>query len=331
MRRRIGPVFGRLCSKTIAVAIVIGSPTGAAWPYAPIPPFSINDPGFSMNDPEPIGARPGGDPGALVQVKSAELLSDVFDRAGYRLDGVRRHGEVPRLFLVSLPRDLREIRAPSHRKVMFIKTALPLILLINERIERERMRIQILRTVVGTGAEVAAGDAAWLKAIAERHGLARLDFDELLRRVDIIPPSLALAQGAEETGWGTSRFAHEGNALFGQRIFGGKGGLVPHRRDKGKTFKVRAFDDLIEGVRAYAHNLNTFAAYEGFRRAREALREAGRPLVGAELAETLGNYSERRESYIDTIQLIIRANALGMFDKARLGDASPRPVFWPDA
>jgi Bax protein len=297
---------------------------GAAWSYAPVPPFS-------MSDPDPAGPRPVGEPGALVQVKSAESLSEMFDRAGYRLDGVRRHGEVPRLFLVSLPRDLREIRAPSHRKIMFIKTALPLILLVNERIERDRMRIQILRTLIGAGVEIRADDAAWLMAIAERQGLARLDFDELLRRVDIIPPSLALAQGAEETGWGTSRFAHEGNALFGQRIFGDKGGLVPLRRDKGKTFKVRAFEDLIEGVRAYAKNLNTFAAYEDFRRARETLRVAGRPLVGIELAKSLKNYSERRESYIDTIRLIIRANALGMFDKARLDDALPRVVFSPDA
>ena len=324
MRRRFWSSFGRFCSTATGAAMVIGSTAGAALSYAPLPPFSINYPEWTM-------VRQGGDPGALVQVKSTELLSDVFDRAGYRLDGVRRHGEVPRLFLVSLPGDLRKIRAPSHRKIMFIKTALPLILLANERIERDRMRIQILRTLIGAGVEIAADDAAWLTAIAERHELARIDFDELLRRVDIIPPSLALAQGAEETGWGTSRFAHEGNALFGQRIFGGKGGLVPHRRDKGKTFKVRAFEDLIEGVKAYAHNLNTFAAYEEFRRAREALREAGLPLIGTELANTLENYSERREAYIDTIRLIIRANSLGMFDKARLGDALPRPVVSPDA
>ena len=324
MRRRFWPSFGRFCSTTTGVAMVIGLMAGAALSYAPIPPFSIDDPERTMG-------RQRGEPGALVQVKSTELLSDVFDRAGYRLDGVRRHGEVPRLFLVSLPGDLREIRAPSHRKIMFIKTALPLILLANERIERDRMRIQILRTLIGAGVEIAADDAAWLTTIAERNELALIDFDELLRRVDIIPPSLALAQGAEETGWGTSRFAHEGNALFGQRIFGGKGGLVPHRRDKGKTFKVRAFEDLIEGVKAYAHNLNTFAAYEEFRRAREALREAGLPLIGSELAKTLENYSERREAYIDTIRLIIRANALGMFDKARLGDALPRRAVSPDA
>lgn len=324
MRRRLWLSFGRICSTAIGTALVIGSTAGAALSYAPTPPISI--------DKTKLTAVPHGDgPVAPLQVKSTELLSDAFDRAGYRLDGVRRHGEVPRLFLVSLPGDLREIRTPSDRKIMFIKTALPLILLVNEQIERDRMKIQILRTLIGAGVEIAADDGAWLTAIAERHELARIDFDELLRRVDIIPPSLALAQGAEETGWGTSRFAHEGNALFGQRIFGGKGGLVPYQREKGETFKVRAFEDLIEGVKAYVHNLNTFTAYGEFRRTREALREAGQPLVGTVLASTLENYSERRQAYIDAIRLIIRANSLGMFDKARLGNALPRPVFWPDA
>jgi Bax protein len=288
-------------------------------------------PHITVEDVDFTAAPEADDTGGLVEAHSTQLLSSVFERAGYKLDGVRRHGEVPRLFLVSLPRDLREIPTPSHRKLMFIKTALPLILLVNEQIERDRMKIQILRTLIGAGVEIEAGDAAWLATIARRHGLERVDFDKLLRRVDIIPPSLALAQGAEETGWGTSRFAHEGNALFGQRVYGGKGGIVPRRRDKGETFRVRAFEDLIEGVKAYVHNLNTFEAYKKFRRARVALREAGRPLAGSALAATLENYSERREAYIETIRLIIRANALDMFDKARLGDARPRPVFWPDA
>ncbi len=161
MRRRFRPWSGRVCGTALGVAMVVGVTAGAALSYAPMPPFSIND-------PERTAGRQGGDPGALVQVKSAELLSDMFDRAGYRLDGVRRHGEVPRLFLVRLPGDLRNIRAPSHRKIMFIKTALPLILLVNERIERDRMKIQILRTLIGAGVEITADDAAWLAAIAER-------------------------------------------------------------------------------------------------------------------------------------------------------------------
>ena len=320
MRKKFGPSFGRICRTATGVAIIMSLSASLTLSRALAPSSSINGPGITL--------VPQGN--GLVQVKSTELLYKVFHRAGYRLDGVRRHGEVPRLFLVSLPGDLRKIRAPSHRKIMFIKTTLPLILLVNEQIERDRMRIQFLRALIGAGVEFTPDDAAWLNAIAEYHGLLRIDFDELLRRVDIVPTSLALAQSATETGWGTSRFAHEGNALFGQRIFGGKGGLVPRRRDKGKTFKVRSFDDLIEGVKAYVHNLNTFAAYEEFRRAREAMRDGGLRLVGTVLAKTLENYSERRGAYIDTIQLIIRANELGMFDKARLVDALPGPVSSPD-
>jgi Bax protein len=317
-------MFGRLFVGATAAALGLGMASGAVLSYAPIPPFTFID-------SDRTAARPGGNPGGRVRVNSAEGLSNVFEQAGYRLDGVRRHGEVPRLFLVRLPLDLREIRAPSHRKNVFIKMTLPLILLVNERIMRDRMRIHILRTLIESRVEIPQDDVAWLARTSERYGLARLDFDALLRRVDVIPPSLALAQGAEETGWGTSRFAHEGNALFGQRMFGGKGGLVPRRRDKGKTFKVRAFEELVEGVRAYAHNLNTFGAYEEFRRARETRREAGQPLIGTELARALENYSERRESYIDTIRLIIRSNALHLFDKARLDAPSPGHLLSPDA
>jgi len=323
MRGRMIFCLKNACLAAGGIALVLGV-AGAARAYGPVPHISIEESHLTA-------APDAGETGGLVQVNSTQRLNHVFDRAGYRLEGVRQHGEVPRLFLVSLPPDLREIRIPSHRKLMFIKTALPLILLANEQIERDRMKIQILRTMIGAGVEIEPDDAVWLADIAERHGLDQVDFDELLRRVDIIPPSLALAQGAEETGWGTSRFAHEGNALFGQRIYGGKSGIVPRRRDKGETFRVRAFEDLIEGVKAYVHNLNTFEAYDHFHRAREALREAGRPLAGSTLAESLENYSEGRQAYIDTIRLIIRANALDMFDKARLGDAQPRPVFWPDA
>ena len=323
MRKKFGPSFGRICRTATGGAIIMGLSSSMALSHAPAPQFSINDPGITL-------VRQVSSQGELVKVKSTKLLYKVFNRAGYRLDSVRRHGEVPRLFLVSLPGDLRNIEATSHRKIMFIKTTLPLILLVSEQIERDRMRIQFLRALTRAGIKLASDDAEWLNAIAKYHQLSQVDFDELLRRVDIVPTSLALAQSAAETGWGTSRFAHEGNALFGQRIFGGKGGLVPRRRDKGKTFKVRSFDDLIEGVKAYVHNLNTFAAYEEFRRTRETLRSGGLNLIGTELAKTLEYYSERREVYINTIRLIIRANELDMFDKARLVDALPGSFASPD-
>jgi Bax protein len=259
-------------------------------------------------------------PTRIMVVGSTDKLSDVFNRIGYQLDGVRRHGEVPRLFLASLPRDLSTIRVPADRKNMFIKTALPLILHVNELILAERAQIIALKKRLDAGDRIDPEESVWLDQTRERYDLEKLDFAELLRRIDIIPPSLALAQGAEESGWGTSRFAREGNALFGQRIFKGTHGIVPKKRDQGQKHRVRAFSHLIDGVKAYADNLNTHPAYKSMRAARAKIRSTDKVINGTALASTLVKYSERREKYVKTIKIIIRANGFHLFDKARLGD-----------
>jgi len=259
-------------------------------------------------------------PARIMLVGSTDKLSDVFKRIGYQLDGVRHHGEVPRLFLATLPRDLATIRVAADRKNMFIKSALPLILHVNELILAERARIIALKTRLDRGEKLNADETAWLDQTRERYELEKLDFAEMLRRIDIIPPSLALAQGAEESGWGTSRFAREGNALFGQRIFKGTRGIVPKKRDRGQKHRVRAFGHLIDGVKAYADNLNTHPAYKLLRDVRAKMRLAGRVINGTTLASTLVKYSERRQKYVDTIKVIIRVNHFHLYDKARLGD-----------
>jgi Bax protein len=259
-------------------------------------------------------------PTRIVLIGSTDKLSDIFKSIGYQLDGVRRHGEVPRLFLATLPRDLSTIQVPADRKSLFIKSALPLILHVNELILAERAQVIRLRTRLERGEKIGPDDTAWLDQTRERYDLEKLDFAEMLLRMDIIPPSLALAQGAEESGWGTSRFAREGNALFGQRIFKGTHGIVPKKRDQGKIHRVRAFGHLIDGVKAYADNLNTHPAYGLMRDARAKMRVAGKVIDGTALASTLVKYSERREKYVKTIKVIIRANSFHLYDKARLGD-----------
>lgn len=261
-------------------------------------------------------------PNFVKYATPSSRLRDLFDRIGYRLDGVRRHGEVPRFFLASLPEDLALIRQPGERKVMFIKSALPLILYANEQILKDRLLILSLRGKARSGGVLEPDEGAWLMRVAADYGLSKLDFDELLRRVDIIPPSLALAQSAEESGWGTSRFAREGNAMFGQRTWrnNNNNGLVPERRDNGETFAVRAFDLLIDGVKSYTRNLNGHPAYDDFRRAREAQRKSSERLDGYGLAANLTRYSERGADYVEAIRIIIRVNGLRTFDKARLRD-----------
>ena len=321
MRRLAGRVVCSKCVNLILVGllsvILVAAESSAT--YAPVPLFGTAQ-GRHTRATDPA-----------LRVRSTDKLSVVFDRVGYRLERVRRHGEVPRLFLASLPHDMRDVRGPAARKGLFIKTTLPLILHVNELVERKRQRIILLRALLESGIEIDPADATWLQSVRERYGIDRADFDALLRRVDVVPPSLALAQGAEESGWGTSRFAREGNALFGQRVFRGVAGMVPRKREQGKRHRVRAFGDLIDGVKAYVHNLNTHPAYSGFRRARAAMRKQGPKLDGYRLAGALIQYSERREAYIATIRSIIRVNGLGIFDRAWLGDRVSLSAGAPDA
>lgn len=268
----------------------------------------------------------------VLLVGSAGKLSALFKRIGYELDGVRIKGEVPRLFLASLPHDLVSLERPTLRKVMFIKSTLPLVLHVNELIMHDRDRLFYLREQVQNSVPLSYDDQHWLDRTAARYGLEDADFDELLRRVDVIPPSLAIAQAAEESGWGTSRFAREGNALFGQRIYDDEvPGLVPERRTEGVPFKVRAFNHLIDGVKAYMRNLNSHFAYDRFREMRAEMRAEGDTIDGAKLVGTLDRYSERGDAYIATIRTIMRANGLDKFDGVRLGEQIAADDQPPDA
>ena len=138
--------------------------------------------------------------------------------------------------------------------------------------------------------------------------------------VDCHAPSLALAQSAEESGWGTSRVAQEGNALFGQFTWSDDGSLLPNQRGDGLRYRIAVFDQLMDCVKSYALNLNSHPAYDKFRRARAAQRHDDDALDGFALAGTLGPYSERGLAYVRAVRTIIRRNALDVFDHARLGD-----------
>ncbi|MEE8333102.1 MAG: glucosaminidase domain-containing protein [Alphaproteobacteria bacterium] len=258
-------------------------------------------------------------------------LTALFERIGYRMDLVLARGEVPRLFMSTLPDDLTAFRPAAQRKLVFIKAALPLILHVNELILHDRARLTVLRDRHRRKLAMSVADDAWFLALADKYGLDKPDFDALLQRVDIIPPSLALAQSAEESGWGTSRFAREGNALFGQRTWKDKPGIVPHERAEGEKYRVRAFGHLIDGVKSYAHNLNSHYAYDEFRRLRADLRAEGNTIDGVRLAGMLKGYSERGTDYIRTLHTIMRVNRLPMLDTVRLGDRIEMPPLGPDA
>ena len=246
-----------------------------------------------------------------VEVGSAAALEELFSAEDY--DWPPSSGaSVPRLALTSLPEDLGD-RAVQHKKSLFMRSLLPLVLAENRRLRAERA---FLRELFHAGlAQASSRDWERAEQLKEQFrvsgdltqpGVQRL----LLSRVDVVPPSLALAQAAIETGWGTSRFALQGNSLFGQWTWQQDAGIAPAQRDEGANHAVRAFPTLRGSVRAYFHNLNTNSAYKSFRAMRARMRAAGEPLDPIVLADGLKQYSQRGGDYVAELKSMISGNGL---------------------
>lgn len=263
----------------------------------------------------------GADGEPHARLSTAEALELYFDEVNYDLEDVRSGEElVPRRYVASLPPDLDSLESTDERKQLFIKAVLPVVLRVNEDIAADRERLSGIAKRRARGRSLSLVDQVWLEEQYARYDVESGDIKELLRRVDIIPPSLALAQAAEESGWGTSRFAREGNALFGQYTDPDGPGILPRSRDAVGKYRIRSYDTLYETVSSYALNLNQHRAYERFRELRAELRARQGALDGHRLAGTLIRYSERGKDYIKTIRTIIRENALGHFDDVRLNE-----------
>ncbi len=254
---------------------------------------------------------------------SASELDSQFNEIGYQLDPVLKgENSVPRLFISALPYDLAMVKQSDERKSLFFRTLLPLVLKINEEIVSNRAKVWRLRHRLTMGLALQGEDRVWLNAAFSRYRIEAQDFDLLLERMDVVPASLALAQAAEESGWGTSRFAREGNALFGQWTFNPKDkGIVPAGRAAGKTHRIKAFDDLTGSLKAYVRNLNTHKAYQKLRVLRRVMRDGRESLNGHKLATALDKYSERGLDYVTGIQSIINKNDLQRFDGVSLDEA----------
>ena len=252
------------------------------------------------------------------EVDDSASLMQKFSQFNYDLSAITEgERDVPRLFLSTLSHDL-SATSVSERKRLFVQAILPLILRANEVILMERQRVRAIATQARITGEISDDSKVWLEDLASVYGVAPNNFQALLERVDKVPPSLALAQAVEESGWGTSRFAREGNAVFGERTFTTGRGLVPEQRDAGKQHEVRVFDGLHFSVSTYMLNLNSHWAYETFRKARSEMRLQDESLDGYKLATTLGRYSERGTDYIATIRSIIRANGFDLLDDVTL-------------
>ena len=212
--------------------------------------------------------------------------------------------------------DFASINDVQVRKQSFFNFIEPFVDQVNIEIIQQRQRVLVIQAKMQDGEELSASDLRHLSTLAELYELDTDDLTDaefltvLLRRVDKIPASLALAQAANESAWGTSRFAQQGNNYFGQWCYSDGCGLVPNRRREGATHEVRSFDSVKDSVKAYIHNLNTFPSYQMLRRIRQQLRVQNKPVDGASLTDGLESYSSRGHDYIDELQNMIYSNNL---------------------
>ena len=257
---------------------------------------------FSLNDLETDTVR-----------LNASTIKQLFEDTNYTLNDVRKTKLVKPVALTLLPNEIKMIESTTKRKEFFIQIVLPLILKENNNIRLDRKRLfSIINKSNNTNLE-----KKWLDKKYKQYGIPSKDLSTLKIRMDEIPVSLALAQAAKETGWGTSRFAQEGNALFGQWTWSGEG-LKPKDAEASEGHKVMKFNVLQASVRAYQRNLNTHSTYKGFRQERAKLRDEGKDLDSLILSKFLDQYAETGNQYVEVLQKIIKQNNLQDFDDAKL-------------
>ena len=244
---------------------------------------------------------------------SAATIEELFKSTNYSLDDVRKNKLVKPISLTLLPSEIKKIINTKKRKDFFIQIILPLVIKENNHIRLDRRKLfSILNKSKNTRVE-----KVWLNLKFKQYGVANKDLSTLKIRMDEVPASMTIAQAAKETGWGTSRFAQEGNALFGQWTWDDEG-IKPSEADNGSTHKVMKFKVLQASIRAYQRNLNTHPSYKNFRIARAELRDEEKKLDSITLSRYLDKYAETGKEYIKVIHQIIKQNNLIDFDDAKL-------------
>ena len=250
---------------------------------------------------------------------SASTLNQLFKETKYNLKDVRKNKIVKPVSIDLLPSEIKSIESTKKRKELFIQIVLPLILEENNRIKLDRKRLFVILNKNNN----TKSEKNWLNSKFKQYGVVNQDLTTLKIRMDIIPVSLAIAQAAKETGWGTSRFAIEGNALFGQWTWNGEG-IKPAAADAGATHKIMKFKVLQASVRAYQRNINTHSSYKKFRETRAIQRDNDGKLNSLELVTYLDKYAETGKEYTIVLKKIIKQNSLTDFDDSKLLPSSEK-------
>ena len=299
------------------LAGLLGAWLLANWllPHEALDPALLESPPFKLDyqapglPPTPVAQR--------LHFDTAEKLERELQALSYTWPP---GPEVPAVEVDSLPEDLDQLPVP-RKKALFFRSLLPMVLAENRELRRQRAFVQ---QAFENPATLDAYRQERLQALATRYRVKGDPGDPavraaLLRRIDTLPAALVLAQAANESGWGTSRFARQGNNLFGMWTYDARRGLTPSQREQGARHSVRAYRDLGDSVRHYMLTLNTHPAYADLRRLRKAQRDRGEEPDALALTQGLLRYSERGEAYVEEIRRMIRGNRLHELAGLRLG------------
>lgn len=249
---------------------------------------------------------------APIHATDAEVLEELFNDLEYQWP-LSADAEVPPVTVDPLPQDLAKITDVKLKKSLFFRSLLPLALAENHKLQGQRRYMLALFSM--DLPPVGSEQRQWLETQLTNYRIEGSIEDEatraeLARRLDEVPVALVLAQAANESAWGTSRFAREGKNLFGEWTYKEGEGLIPEGREDGDNHAVRIFPTLRASVKSYFNNINSGRAYEELRLMREQLRNDERPLDALKLASGLSSYSERGEAYVEEIKKMIRSNRL---------------------
>ena len=245
---------------------------------------------------------------------NTQTVLNLFEDLEYDLDNVRNKKKVKPIYFTRLPKDLDTIKSVNEKKETFLQILLPLVVAENEKIREDReYLLKILKT------NKSPESKKWLNKKYKAYKVSDKSIKELIEKIDIIPTSIALAQAAKESGWGTSRFALEGNAIYGQWTWTGDG-IEPLEKTKDQSHKILKFPLLRASVKAYIDNLNTHRGYKSFRVKRAELRKQNKKLSGIELIHELENYAQTGKEYTKILEQIIKQNDLDELESVTIDD-----------
>lgn len=282
----------KLTIKTVTLLSLLISNTVLATSHLPLPPKEIQNPYQNIK---------------VQQLNTGQDLISYFDKNGYQLKLVKENGLIPEYYIDNLPHDLNKLSV-EEKTTGFIRLLLPTIQAVNDQVLAVRSKLLYLSHK--SQITWSEKEQDWVQHLMASYNVKSNRIEDLLLQIDMIPVGMALAQGIDESGWGTSYFAIEGNNLYGEHSSGNSGKFLTTPNGR---VRVSAFENLYLGTASYMHNLNTTYAYQGLWQLRKHLREHNN-LTGDQLVQALEHYSTRGESYVDNLRNLIKVHKLDDFD-----------------